>query len=305
LGPGLGPVQRLLFLPTYWLVALPGKLLLPLVPAVFLWTGLAPVRLGSVAEFAAYPLTTVLVTLLAVVRLAPGAYTPVVSGAVQLYAALRLAPTALATLVRPFGEPFRVTPKGRAAAGGGLDRPNLLLSGGLLALGALRDALWGGPLVREDGQRLIGTAWAFASCLTLFLVLALSFSRPHQRAQARFPWRVPLGCRRLADGAAAREGETVDVSLTGARLALADGHGLGPGDLVELALPGIGAVQASVVRARGRELAVQFEPLTEGQRDALIRQLYTAGLVNAPERGAPLPRLVRGLAWRLFHPEAA
>jgi cellulose synthase (UDP-forming) len=301
-------MRRLLFLPTYWLVSLPGKLLLPLVPAVFLWTGLAPVRLGSVAEFVAYPLTTVFVTMLGIVRLAPGAYVPVVSGAVQLYAALRLAPTALATLVRPFGEPFRVTPKGRAAAGGGLDWPNLLLSGGLLALvvlGALRNALWGGALVREDGQYLIGTAWGFMNCLTLFLVLALSFSRPHQRAQARFPWRVPLGCRRLADGAAARQGETADVSLTGARFTLADHHDLAPGDLVELALPGIGAVQASVVRARGRELAAQFEPLTEGQRDALIRQLYTAGLVNAPERGAPVPRLVRGLARRLFHPEAA
>lgn len=305
LGPGLGWRHRLLFLPTYWLLQLPSKLFLVAVPLVFLWTGLVPLHLSGLEEFLLYPLTTMVVCSGAMMRLAPGAHLPLVTDAIQLFMALRLAPTALASLIKPFGTPFRVTPKGRAAGEAVFDRGNFLATGlllGLTLLGLLKgQAAWpGNPGTVE--QQALGGLWAVVDAVVLLLVMGMSFAAPRQRGQERFPWQVPARLRRLAtdgDDLPWLDAQTINVSLSGAALTLADA-GLAAHDLVELELPGPGRVRAVVVRAATDGLSLQFDPLTEHQNDALIRALYTSGLVNGCDGRIPARRLTGILLRRLF-----
>ena len=305
LGPGLSLLHRLLFLPTYWLLQLPAKLFLVAVPLVFLWTGLVPLRLSGLEEFVLYPLTTMVVCSGAMMRLAPGAYLPIVTDAIQLFMALRLGPTALASLIKPFGTPFRVTPKGRAAGEAVFDRRNFLAVGLLLVLillGLLKgEAAWPGNPGTVERQAL-GGLWAMVDAMVLLLVMGMSFAVPRLRGQERFPWRVPVRLRCIAPdagGSAWQDGHTANVSMSGAAIVV-DGHGLTACDLVELDLPGPGLLLATVVRADASEASLQFEPLTEAQGDALIRALYTSGLVNGCDGRIAAGRLAGLLLRRLF-----
>ena len=121
LGPGLDLMKRLLFFPIYWLVQLPATLLLALMPIVYLWTGVPPLHVASLDDFLGYQLATLLFFALTFAWLAPRSFVPVLTTAIHMFMAIRLAPTALATLIKPFGEPFRVTPKGAAGRRGASD----------------------------------------------------------------------------------------------------------------------------------------------------------------------------------------
>ena len=140
---------------------------------------------------------------------------PVLTTAVHMFMAIRLAPTALATLIKPFGEPFRVTPKGaagrRSASDGITSGVALLL---LLAClgGALRVPL--GYLVGHE-HRLAEVAVAcalFESVLLLIVLLSMDRERP--RAQDRFPFVGELMATPFAAAVRARLGE---LSLAGRR----------------------------------------------------------------------------------------
>jgi cellulose synthase (UDP-forming) len=50
--------------------------------------------------------------------LSGGSYLPLLSTGFSLLLSFRLVPTIVSTLIKPFGEPFRVTPKGKGAGQG-------------------------------------------------------------------------------------------------------------------------------------------------------------------------------------------
>jgi hypothetical protein len=73
------------------------------------------------------------------------------------------------------------------------------------------------------------------------------------------------------------------------------------GTRLELALPGMGALPARVVRVTEGGLGVSFEALPGPCRDALIHYIYSSGRSNAVEAvrvGAVLRGLLRAFARR-------
>ncbi len=121
LGPGLTWLQRLLFFPIDWLVQTPVRLFAVLVPIIFLWTGLAPLDHAVLADLIRYqvPMLVALVTLMT--WLSNGRHMPFLSAGYSVLLSFRVVPTIISTLIKPFGAPFRVTPKG-LNAGRGVDR---------------------------------------------------------------------------------------------------------------------------------------------------------------------------------------
>lgn len=249
LGPGLSPVQRLLFFPGYWLVQLPATVFMALLPTVFLWTGLAPVSIPNAEVFLGYQLTTMAVWLLATTCLAPGLYVPVVTLASQLYMALRLAPTAFSTLLKPFGEPFRVTPKGRAGADSGVDRGNLLLAAGLLGSSLLGVVVnrWPDLVHFAAVPRFeIGGVWALINSMGFLVVFLMSWEAPRRRVQERFATAIPTLVTVFGDPLPARlEGLSLGGALLRISAPLAAGTRLMLRVGEALALPALAGPAAS------------------------------------------------------------
>ncbi len=214
---GLGLGQRLAFLPLYWGVGLPTRLFLSLVPGAFLWFGLTPIPGAGVLDIVAHLLPLVVVSLLASNWLMPGAYLPIVSAAHHFYLGLRLLPTVARTAIKPFGEPFRVTPKGRKTKAG---------TDGFAVLVAIAFAAFnlGGVLLQLDPDRSrvaepmladLATYWALCNVLVMLVVFTLAIERPRLRGEERFP--VDLEAEVAVFGRP-EPVRIVDLSRHGARL---------------------------------------------------------------------------------------
>ena len=116
LAPGLTWKQHLMFLPHGfdWIVQVLIRLLVLLVPLMLLFFGLRPYQQVSLGTFFAY-LFPVWIALKGVMfYLAPGRHFPLITTATTLLTPFYTLPTIISTLIKPFGAPFKVTPKGRA-----------------------------------------------------------------------------------------------------------------------------------------------------------------------------------------------
>lgn len=121
-GPGLTLFQRIMFLPASWLVQYLVRFTILLVPIVYLWFGLLPLYFTDIADYVAHQVPLLAAYFLLMLWITPTRYLPVVSSAVGTFATFRMLPTVISSLVRPFGKPFRVTPKGSGNEANQFDR---------------------------------------------------------------------------------------------------------------------------------------------------------------------------------------
>lgn len=289
LGPGLELMKRLLFFPSYWLVQLPATLVLALMPIVYLWTGVPPLYVASVDDFLGYQLAALLFFVFAFAWLAPGAFVPVLNTAIHLFMAIRLAPTALATLVKPFGTPFRVTPKGAAGRRGARDRTTsgvaLLL---LLALlgGALRVPL--GYLIGHHHRLAeVAVACALFESALLLIVLVLSMDRERPRAQDRFPLVAQLMATPFVLAARARLGE---LSLAGGTLTFNAAPPLSADRVVRVEVDELGAAHGQLKWVGGTRAGVRWAWLDD-QLVARLTERFPELLAARRDQSRRHPRI--------------
>jgi cellulose synthase (UDP-forming) len=294
LGPGLTWRQRLLFFQYHHLIDFPCRLMLVLLPLVYLWTGSTHVRLHSMAELLAYQGPAVLAALLLGRWLIPNARVPLLSPAIELYLSGRTFPSVLGTLLKPFGTPFRVTPKGSGNTLAGGDRVARRLISvliGLTVAGIVFGQLTPGRFSDPVG-RAVGTLWAFVSLILLGLIALCVGQKPRLRGEERFPigraaWLSAAGWEYAC--------LVIDLSLTGALLGRVGG--VRPGEPLRLSLPEVGILPGTVIRATGDRAAVRFAELPEATRDRLITYLYASGRGNGVAEVDPLRVLGRVLRW--------
>jgi cellulose synthase (UDP-forming) len=275
LGRGLTFLQRLLFMQYHYLIDFPCRLILLLLPLVYLWTGLPPFRINSMSDLLGYQLPPLLATMALSWWFFPQARAPLVSAATLLYLTGRVFPTVVATLIRPFGAPFRVTPKGKDGGAQGdpwavrVVATLIALTVGAIVFSRLYPAI-------DPVSRLVATGWALSNLLLLTVMLLCLMQKPRLRAQERFPvnesgtlhWRGDLvPCR------------VVDLSLEGALVQAAEFPHLG--DVCDLTLAEVGLLPATVVRIDKGRFGLQFDTLSEAVRDRLIAALFATGRTNA------------------------
>jgi cellulose synthase (UDP-forming) len=244
-----------------------------------LWTGVGPFLIPSLEELLSYQLP-VFLALWGVIRwFAPHSYLPVLSTASSLFGSFRIVPAGLFTLIKPFGTPFKVTPKGSSIT---FDFGDLTVLGlsvllMLLTVGGLIKNRVAPVDVSEGGAvRFIAELWALVNVVLLALAALIALESPRPRREERFPIDEPAFYL-------LRESEfpcqLVDLSVSGALLA---GVGMVPiGASLHLVLDGVGRLPARVVRAQSDGFAVQFEGMSEPDRDRLIHAIYSAGRLNA------------------------
>jgi cellulose synthase (UDP-forming) len=284
LGRGLTLMQRLLFLPTYWILHGLTLMLMIFGPLVFLWTGMLPFVNVTTNDIIYYFAPTMLAVVGGIWVYVPGQYFPFASQVIGTFQSFKILPHVLQTMVKPFGHLFKVTPKGRDAANTTGERGIFWIAVTLIVLtaaGLIVNSVPEWQIVIQGSLIPIVAFWAMVNMLVLLLVCMISLQAPVHRAEERFQFEEPIwifsAARTLATG------RTQDVSLSGAGLTV-DSEGalkVKAGERVRLYITEVGFVAGTVVRLRDGFLGVQFDLPPSAERDLLIRKLFTGGLEAA------------------------
>ena len=312
LGPGLSWLERLLFFPWSWVIQYAVRMAALLVPAVYLWTGLVPLFLDNLSDLVFFQLPTLLAYFLGMRWFVGRTYVPLVSTAVGTFGTFRLLPTVLASLIKPFGKPFRVTPKG-ALNKAGVDWctfAGIMAVTGLTAGGLAINAIPGQGLLSDEQIFPVAAAWGLVNLAMLLLGALICFDAPRRRKEERFRLDVPveLVVNHRA-GPSARiltDARLFDLSLTGARIGFGAGANLVDGARLALRLEGLdGFLTARVIRAGASTATLAFEAMDAATRDRLIAFLFAGRLQPDAARSAQPGGLWHGIWRRLTGPAAA
>jgi len=293
-GSGLTLLQWLLFLPFHYLLNFPCQLLFALLPLVYLWTGWSHFYVTSTAELVAYQGPALISGFLLSRWFLPHARVPLLSSAIYFYLSARTFPTVVASLIKPFGTPFRVTPKGRTHIGKGGDPVAVWGLAVLIVLtvgGIIVGCNSPGRLSSPTGLT-IATCWALCNLVLFGLTLLAVSQKPRLRGEERFPIGRP---GLLAASGRARNCTVIDMSLSG--VFLGGAGDLEVGQSVRLSLDGIGPLAGTVVRKSGSKAGIRFGNIPELDRDRLVVYLYTSGFSNQVREMNPfrvLWQLLRG-----------
>jgi cellulose synthase (UDP-forming) len=277
-GPGLTLMQRLLFLPTHWLSQSLSMMFGVLVPIVFMWTGVLPMVNVTLEAVMSYLLPVILAVVGGICLYAPRQYFPLASQVLGTLQSFKLLPTLLATLVKPFGHTFKVTPKGRAATSTVYDPTIFWTAASLMALtmvGILINLVPELRIIQQDALVSVVAGWGGYNMLLLFLVCMLSLQGEVRRGEERFEIAEPVW---VLDGAGTslRAGRLTDLSLSGAGVAT-DTSFAGNADApIRLFVSEVGILSGHVVRRLPGMMGVAFDSITGVERDLLIRKLFTA-----------------------------
>jgi cellulose synthase (UDP-forming) len=276
LGPGLSLFRRLAFLPSHWLVGGLVQAMSLLAPLVFLWTGLVPIANITAVDVLRYQAPVLAGVVGAFAVLSRGTFQPLESALVNAFSVFRLLPAVLASLVRPFGQGFKVTPKGNAARVGAGDRLILAAAAAIILLllgGIAVNAFPDTRIVAREALIPVVAFWAVVNTVLLLLVAVVATGRPAQRLEERFDMEGEAATLVL-DGEE-RSVRLLDLSLSGARIACE----LPPpaGATVRLQIRGVPDLACRLARSAGGEAGMTFLDADETVRQALVQRLFSDG----------------------------
>ncbi|NNL35296.1 MAG: glycosyltransferase [Silicimonas sp.] len=280
LGPGLNLIQRLFFNPSHWLSQSICQPLVMATPAIFLLTGAPPLLQASFEDVARYQLTTIVAAFGFVHFLAPRDFAPIASTVEGMLQSFRLLPLVLATLIRPRGHGFKVTPKGSDAGLSREDRFTIVVALSLIlatGTGLFLNADFGTRIVGAGELLPVVAFWSVFNMLVLLIVMTMAVPRPAFRAAERFAMDEPC---RIVTPAATVGAEIVNISMSGVLVAPdGDTSKLAPGGWAGLEVGGVGIVPARLRRRAvidGRNgLGFEIHLPSGPKRDVLIQKLFS------------------------------
>jgi len=186
--PGLTLMQRLLFMPFYWLINPFFNLAMMLAPVVCLLTGLNVIWIEQTSDVYMLVLPTVLVNLFSLTWISRGRFSPIISTVVSMVMAVRMARSALAGVFQVGSKVFKVTPKGSQISASS-DRLmfRIILGLTVLTLVAIVHAGWVSQSAEPQDLAMPWLIFLGVFNLLHFLVaLVLVKDRPRLRSEERF-----------------------------------------------------------------------------------------------------------------------
>ena len=303
LGPGHALRHRIFFLPTAWISQCLMLITAVLAPLVFLFFDVPPL-VGVTPESAIFHLVPMVVAQVGgIVLLGGGRYFPIAAQVLGLFQSFRLLPVIIATLWRPHGHAFKVTPKGSDAGGGGMERGIFVASLALMLAtlaGLVINAHPDTRIVAQGALVPMVAFWAGLNVVVLLLVAMLCLGRPVLRAEERFAFTEPVAVwRRHAREASIARG--IDCSLSGIALA---GEGVAVGEAVRVRIRGVGSIDGRVARVAPGRIGIAFDGADSAARDRLITRLFTEGRSNQVA-AVPVLAATRALLASIWHTDAS
>jgi cellulose synthase/poly-beta-1,6-N-acetylglucosamine synthase-like glycosyltransferase len=269
-GPGLPFLYRCLLLPTYWAVQLPARIFYVVLPLLYLLTGLAPLLVRDYSALIGHLGPLIMSSTGLIWWLARDCYFPILTDAASLFLAIKVAPSTLASIFKPFGVPFKVTPKGASAKDYRTDRVVSWACIGLLVAtigGMAWNAFDDWPVVEDRTSLALSTFWVVLNSVILGLTALIAREGPRYRTQERFVLGTPARCA-FAEPAPC---VVVDLSLSGAFVRFGNHPAPRAGSTISLSIPSIGLVQGVVVRSGGSAAGIRFFGLSSWARGAIVK----------------------------------
>ena len=192
--PQLTLMQRLLYMPFYWLINPFFHLAMMLAPVVCLLTGLSIMRVEQTSDLYMLVLPTVLVNLFSLSWISRGRFSPIISSALSMVMAVRMARSAVAGMLRRSSTVFKVTPKGSQISASS-DRLIFRSILGLTVL-TLVAIVYAGWVSQHLGAEDLATPWLIFlgvfNLLHFLVALVLVKDRPRLRSEERFQINATL-----------------------------------------------------------------------------------------------------------------
>jgi cellulose synthase (UDP-forming) len=295
LGPGIPLLNRLLFFPWNWLIQYPSRFVIMIIPIVVLWTGLMPLHFTSIEELIFYQFPVFLTYYLFMHWILPHHYMPVLSTAQSWFATFRLLPTVISSVIKPFGVPFRVTPKGTLNNMEGFDALTfffILIFIVTTALGVIVNLFPETDILEEIQFFPVALFWAGLNIVTLLLALLMCFDAPRKRSEERFDAEEDSVLH--GDGSAIVR--VYDLSLNGCRVSYS-----GLDNIAQIDIEGVGLVGATSLRHfpwdNPTYTSLKFTHTPETRR-AMTRKLFGgrySNVVRQVDTGTVVGKLFRRL----------
>ncbi len=274
---GLSLLQRVLFTPYSWLIQPITRCMMLIIPLLYLFTGISPLHLTTNEELISYQFPMFLAFMLSMEWLASKKYVPILSTAINVFGMFRLLPEVILSLIKPFGKPFRVTPKGRGSHVG-VDWYVLGVTAMMIFLTCLGIIL---NLIPE--RRIISRMdffpyvlfWSCFNVLILILCALLSFDTPRKRRHERFTIHEPTdlnGIRVFIE----------DMSIGGCRVSHnLDKRIIERDESTTIKIPDISEpMRVEVKNSNTSNVMLQFMEMSHQQREELIVKLFTGKYDN-------------------------
>jgi cellulose synthase (UDP-forming) len=301
-GAGLSLFQRIMFIPMSWLVQYIVRFIVLLIPAVYLWTGAPPLYFTSTSDIIYYQGPVLAANFLFMAWLLGSHYIPLVTTAIGAFSTFRLLPVVIASLIKPFGVPFRVTPKGSANDKNYFDSYTFAALALLIVIttaGLIINLIPEWAVVQPGEFGVLADYWAVVNIVVLALAAMICFEVP-RRAREDFVADEPVAIHAAGESIAAR---VTRLSLGYVTIELPPGQALPP-VLHTIELAGVQALPARIVRHShlpdgGIRYTVALNNLIGPSRDAMIVKLYT-GKYSRNIRVISARRIVVGLWRRAF-----
>jgi len=226
---------------------------------------------------------------------------PLLTEVSQIIAAVPVTVTIASALVRPFGQPFKVTPKGGDRSSVTVHWGYVCLFAGIIGLtligmiGARLDVYV--PVTSDPGF-LFNFFWSVVSMILCFVAILVSIDLPRRHVEERFAFSEPT---LLATGTESFACVLEELAVDGASVRMQSAPeivgGLRSNEL-KLNVDGVGWISADVLNTRGQAIEVRFRH-DDITRSALIRRLFTVAPVNTALVPLPL-QAWKGLLKRAF-----
>jgi cellulose synthase (UDP-forming) len=303
LGPGLTVMQRLFFFPTSWLTQYTIRLMLIAIPLAYLLLGWLPFHFTNVSDMVFYQLPVFLAFFLATRWLVGGHFSPLVSGPAGLFASFRLGPTVVASLIKPFGKPFKVTPKGSDATHGRrvdfFSLSMILLCMGLTLMGLLLNVVPELALVPYDEFFPVAVFWSLINIGTLAMAALLCFEGARDRKEERFFIHESA---LIHEENCAIPVQINDASVDGCKLDLPTGMATKlKQETIMLDVEGVGQLRIKPIRQTSNQLSAVFQYENKDQRKAMILKLFSGKYTTVKPATSNTWQLILTLWKKTFH----
>lgn len=283
------------------------RLAILIVPAVYLWTGIAPLYFTGVEDILFYQAPVLLAYFLLMVWITPSRYLPIVSSAVGAFATFRMLPTVISSVVRPFGKPFKVTPKGSGNEDNAFDGYTFACVSSLIAataLGLFVNVVPEWSQIGEGEFSVVSAYWALMNIAVLVIAALICFEKA-KPLQDSFDTDETAHVSVDGQRTAAR---LRSISLDGAVLEWPAGATPPMGDIL-VELSGVEPFRARNAagpagRSTGVSRTIADFKLEGPTRDQMIVKLYT-GAYSQDVRELDKSAIAGGILARAFGPSRA
>ena len=260
-------------------------LLVIVAPVIFMWTNIPPLVNVTAEGIIHYLAPMVLAIVGGILVYAPRQYYPIAAQVLGIFQSFKILPTVLAALIKPYGQVFKVTPKGAAANKSDYERNVFWITAALLALTAVGLLINATPEWRIVTQAALIPIVAICSGINitvLLLVCMMSLQAPIRRVEERF--EVDELVWIFTANGSVFSGRTKDMSLSGIGIEIESNRALAAteGEQVRMFLAEVGFVKGKIVRNSASFMGVNLDLPPSLERDLMIRKLFTGAVANAP-----------------------